>query len=189
MNIQTIPSIQFVGHGLDVSHAVRQIEAHPEAWNEHTSRTQGYATPHARISDIWVRYNALENLKDDPVAFNGEHESVWYPVVHRIPAVWSLARHVFRAVKGVRLGGVLITKVPAGGEVKPHEDHGWHAEYYEKFAVQLKGNVEQSFNFTDATLRPVAGDLYTFRNERTHWVLNPSNEDRMTMIVCVRRAA
>ena len=50
-----------------------------------------------------------------------------------------------------------------------------------------KGNREQAFHFDDAELRPLPGDIYTFDNARRHWVTNDSDEDRITLIVCVRR--
>lgn len=182
-------SIRKLASGFDVKPLRDQLVRHPEAWNRHTLRTETYQTPHRSVSDIWVRYNAWDNFNGDPAAFNGEHESSWYPVVHDIPAAWSLARRVVRHVGGGRLGGVLITRIPPGGEVAPHIDRGWHAGYYEKFAVQVAGNDEQAFCFEDSQLRPEPGDLYTFDNSRLHWVTNQSDSERITLIICIRRDA
>lgn len=179
-------SIRLLRSGYDVAAAVDQLESQPDIWNRHTMRTEGYGTPHGGVSDVWVRYNDWSNWDGDVAAFNGPHVSSWYPVVARIPAVWSLVRRVMRDVGGRELGGVLITRIPPGGRVEPHIDHGWHARYYDKFAVQLRGNAQQAFHFEDAELRPEAGDLYTFDNSRLHWVTNDSPEDRMTLITCIR---
>lgn len=173
--------------GLDVRPLIDQLASHPDVWDRHTTRTEGYGTPHKGISDIWVRYNPWRNFMGDREAFNGPHEPEWYPCVHEIPAAWSLARRVMRHVKGTKLGGVLITRIPPGGEVKPHEDHGWHASEYEKFAVQIKGNKDQAFCFDGIELRPEPGDMYTFDNAQRHWVRNDSDQERITMIVCLRR--
>jgi uncharacterized cupin superfamily protein len=180
--------IRHIESGLPVSALVEQLDRHPEAWNTHRMRTEAYGTPHNGIDDIWVRYNAWENFHGDPQAFNAEHVSSWYPVIADIPAAWSLARRVMRRVGGKKLGGVLITRIPPGGEVKPHIDHGWHAGHYEKFAVQVKGNKDQAFCFDDAELRPEPGDLYTFDNSFRHWVKNDSDSERITLIICIRRA-
>lgn len=174
-------SIEALPLRFDVQPLLDQLARNPDVWNEHRERTVTEGTPHREVSDIWVRYG------DTPDACARPHESHWYPCVQKIPAAWSLARRVFRAVGGKRLGGVLITKVPAGSEVKPHVDNGWHAAYYEKFAVQLAGNKEQAFHFEDGSLSALPGDVYTFQNDRLHWVTNPSAEDRMTMIVCLKR--
>lgn len=150
-------------------------------------RTTAYETPHKSVSDIWVRYNDWANFNGDPQAFNAEHDSVWYPVIDKIPACRALVRKVFKHVKGSKLGGVLITRIPPGGEVKPHIDGGWHAGYYDKFAVQLQGNKDQAFCFEDSRLSAEPGELYTFDNSKLHWVTNDSDEDRMTLIVCIRK--
>lgn len=180
-------SIRHLSSGFDVAPLVQQIEAHPEIWNTHRMRTEQYQTPHNAVSDIWVRYNAWDKFTGDIAAFNGPHESVWYPVVDTIPAVRGLVQDVYNSVNGSELGGVLITRIPPGGEVKPHVDGGWHAGYYDKYAVQLKGNAQQAFCFEDSRLSPEPGDLYTFDNSKLHWVTNDSDSDRMTLIICIRR--
>ncbi len=176
--------IRSLGYALDVSEAVKQLE-NPEVWNERDERRKAYA--HAATSDCWVRFRDMQAW-DGSDGLTDEHESVWQPVVHKIPAVWSLVRKVLRRERPERLGGVLLTKIPPGGSVEPHIDSGWHAGYYEKIAVQIRGNKEQAFCFENCELRPVAGEVYTFRNDVLHWVTNDSAEDRITLIVCLRRA-
>jgi quercetin dioxygenase-like cupin family protein len=179
-------SIRHVASGFNVAEAVKQLDAHPEVWNLHRQRTEMYGTPHNGVSDVWVRYRDWAEYTGDWQAFHEEHTSVWYPCVAVLPAVWSLARKVKRHVGAKTLGGVLVTKIPPGGRVEPHVDGGWHASHYEKFAVQLKGNDRQAFCFEDSELRAEPGDLYTFDNSKLHWVVNDSDSERMTLIVCVR---
>lgn len=174
-----------VASGFDVTRAVEQLDA-CSAWNRYRERTEQYGTPHDGVSDVWVRYNAWRLYTGDWAAFNGPHVSEWYPVVAEVPAVWSLVRKAARRVGATELGGVLVTRIPPGGEVKPHVDGGWHAEHYRKFAVQLKSAPGQGFCFDDARLDAEPGDLYGFDNSRRHWVVNPTEHERMTLIVCVR---
>lgn len=182
--------IQALPYRFDVSEAVRQIDAQPDVWNRYRDRLDRYGSPHSGVDDIWVRFNAPENMGAGPEAFfQGEHESAWYPVVHQLPAVWSLVRSLYRRVGGKRLGGVLITRIPPGGEVKPHIDTGWHAGFYEKFAIQIKGTPEQAFCFEGTQLSALPGESYTFDNSKLHWVTNDSDTDRMTLIVCIKRDA
>lgn len=178
-----MPSISRLRLTLDVAAAVRQIEDNPQFWDIHRSRTEVYGTPHD-VSDIWVRYNDLKNLGP---AFNDEHESVWYPCIDRLNYLLPLIHRVYEFVDGVKLGGVLITRIRPGKEVRPHVDTGWHAGHYDKFAVQLQGHKDQCFRFEDSELRPESGDVYTFDNSRLHWVTNQSPVDRMTLIICIRR--
>lgn len=181
-------NIQLLTHRFEVASLMEELAQHPEVWNQHRCRTKHPRSPHREVSDIWVRYRALEDFDGDVEKFNGPHEAVWYPVVEQIPSVKPLVFDVMRAVEGEHLGGVLITKVPAGKQVYPHVDGGWHALHYRKFAVQIAGNAEQSFCFENESLSALSGELYEFENQASHWILNPSAEDRVTLIVCIRRA-
>jgi hypothetical protein len=179
-------SIRHLASGFDVTEAVKQLDAHPDVWNLHRERTEMYGTPHNGVSDVWVRYRDWSEYTGDWPAFHAEHVSQWYPCVSVLPAVWSLARKVKRHVGAKTLGGVLVTKIPPGGRIEPHVDGGWHAAHYAKYAVQLKGNSQQAFCFEDSELRPEPGDLYTFDNSKLHWVVNDSDSERMTLIICLK---
>jgi len=178
--------IEMVDSCYNVHPLVEQLEAHPDVWDRITLRTEGHTTPHSQISDIWVRYNPWRNFTGDREAFNGPHVPEWYPCVHEIPAAWSLARKVQRHMGYAKLGFVLITRLKPGCEVKPHTDSGWHAETHDKFALQIKGNKDQSFCFDEASLSAEPDDLYRFDNSKTHWVKNESDSERITMIICLR---
>lgn len=157
---------------------VQALRDHPEYWNEHTQRTERAESPHHDVSDIFVRYAADPNEQ-------GPHESVWYPCADVLP-VKPYVFSVMSLVEGECLGGVLITKIPAGCDVKPHIDKGWHASKYRKFCVQVQSAPGQKFIVDGESLEPKPGDLYEFRNEYLHHVINPTEHDRISMIVCVQ---
>jgi hypothetical protein len=177
--------IEWISSGFEVVELVRQLQ-NPGVWNRYPVRLYG---PHSKLSDCWVRYNAWENYDpQNPGAFNEPHEAAWYPVVNDIPAVVPLVFDVMREVEAEHLGGVLITKIPPHELCKPHKDAGWHAREHEKFAVQLQSNDKQAFCFEAKELRTKPGDLFTFDNSRLHWVVNDSDEPRMTLIISIRRS-
>lgn len=176
---------------LVVNPLVWAIQQNDYLWNQHTARQKIYNSPHTQMSDIWVRYNHIDNLKyeNDLTEFNSEHESVWYPCYYDVlkPYIDDLIFPVMLYLKATRLGAVLITKIPPGGRVDPHIDAGWHANYYEKFAIQLQSAPGQYFKVEELKLETKPGDLFQFDNSKVHAVYNNSNYDRMTMIVCVKR--
>jgi uncharacterized cupin superfamily protein len=91
-------------------------------------------------------------------------------------------------VNAVYLGGILITRIPPGGCVKPHHDRGsWHAETMNtKVYVGLRSNP-QCINRCEGEQIVIApGDAVTFNNLLTHSVENNGETDRMTLIVCMR---
>ena len=165
--------------GVNVGPMLWALQSHPEIWNQNTARTQSTDSPHYGLSDIWVRHAA--NGDDG----SGPHESVWHDCAALLP-VREIVYPLMNYVHGERLGGVLITKIPAGMECKPHKDGDWHARYYEKFAVQIQSAPEQFFCFDGERLETKPGDVFWFDNAHTHWVTNPTPYDRITMIVCIK---
>lgn len=180
------PGIRLIDRLFYVGYLVKQIEAHPELWNEFDLRTNNPQSPHRELSDIFVRYNARETFDGDRHAFNAPHEAVWWPSLEKLPAVLDIVFSLMRHVEGEQLGMVLITKIPARTQCYPHIDVGWHARHYDKYAVQLASAPGQAFHVGSTQLSAEPGECYWFDNSRTHWVVNDSDQDRMTMIVCIR---
>jgi hypothetical protein len=170
----------------DVRPLVAELGWHHELWNDFDLRTNHPQSPHRELDDIIVRYNARLNFEGDRQAFNGPHNSVWWPSIEKLPSVRDIVWDLMREVEGERLGMVLITRIPAGKQCYPHVDNGWHAGHYDKYAVQLAAAPGQSFHVENESLSAVPGECYRFDNSRPHWVINDSDQDRMTMIVCIR---
>lgn len=171
--------IKLLATGIALSPLVRALEAHPELWDQNRGRTESPESPHHEASDIWCRF------APDGSGGGEEHFSVWYPPADVLP-VRMYATEIMAAVGGTALGGVLITRIPAGGKVKPHVDPGWHARFYEKFALQVAAAPGQEYHFEGQSLVTEPGDLYWFDNSHTHWVTNDSEQDRITAIFCIR---
>jgi Aspartyl/Asparaginyl beta-hydroxylase len=172
--------IKLIDQNLPVSRIHWEILSHPELWNQNNTRTIEPDSPHHELDDIWARFGDPERAKDGL-----EHDSYWYPSAD-VLGIKSICHDIMRAVNGVELGGVLITRIPAGKNCKPHTDPGWHARRYEKFAVQITSAPGQEFCFEGESLETKPGDLFWFDNQYLHWVNNPTQYDRITMIVCIR---
>ena len=66
-------------------------------------------------------------------------------------------------------------------------DPGWHARYYDKFAVQIASAPGQRFCFEGESLETRPGDVFWFDNQHLHWIDNDTPYERVTMIVCIRK--
>lgn len=161
------------------------IQKQPELWNAHRQRTDRPNTAHSEVSDIWLRF---QDLKDTDQFATGQepHLSVWYPAFYALPQARPIIFGLMSRFEGEQLGGVLITKIPPGGKIDPHSDHGWHVDYYSKFYVSLKSQPGANFYCGDEVICPNPGEVWYFDNREVHWVHNESNDDRITMIVCIR---
>ncbi len=172
--------------GLDVAGLVAQLNARPDLWGQHGQR-RAPDSPHAASDDIWLRYREYAELTE-PARFIEPHESVWYPSAAVLPDAVLIADRLMQApaICGERLGGVLITRLPPGAEIKPHVDHGWHAGHYQKFYVALRNKPGSVFGWPTGDLHAADGDVWWFRNDVSHWVVNGSDTERLSMIVCIR---
>lgn len=171
--------IKRIGENIHVAPLLWALHENPDLWDQHKGRTESTESPHHGLSDIWARY-APPGV--DP---SKRHDAIWYANADILPVrdiVYPLMAHL----SGDILGGVLITKIPAGMQCKPHVDNGWHAKFYKKFAVQIQSSPGQRFCFEDEKLETKPGDLFYFDNSFTHWVENPTPHDRITMIVCIK---
>jgi hypothetical protein len=180
------PGIRKLTFTMPVASLVSEIHAHPELWNDFDLRTNHPQSPHRELSDIFVRYNARENFTGDRQAFNGPHVPVWWPAADLLPSARKIAMQLMRELNGDELGMVLITKIPAHTQCYPHTDNGHHAGRYDKYAVQLASAERQFFEVDGVRLSAKPGEVYFFDNSRLHRVVNDSDEDRMSLIVCIR---
>lgn len=177
-----------IAEGVDVMPLLLSIQRQPDLWNRHTVRKTAPNTPHSQMSDIWIRYNDVSKYEEtgNYSSFNDEHDPIWYPAYYKLPELRPIIFGLMARVEGERLGGVLITKIPKGCSIEPHSDKGWHVEYYDKFYVSLKNNPGSVFYCEDEHISPNAGEVYWFDNRKEHWVKNNSDDDRITLIVCIK---
>jgi hypothetical protein len=181
-----------VAEGIDVGPLMAQLAEHSKLWDQHSVRKTAPGTPHGQMSDIWVRYNDVAPFaaSGDYSRFNDAHVPVWYPAWHALPALRPIVFGLMEAMEGEMLGGVLITRIPPGMGIAPHADRGWHVEYYDKFYLSLQSAPGAVFGCEHDGVReelnPLPGELYLFDNRKLHWVENNSDQDRITLIICIR---
>ena len=112
---------------LDIKPLQDELLRHPEYFGEYSERYAHPMSPHRESTDIWFRFNDVapfERGEKDFSTFCDEHESVWYDVAHKVPIIKDMAAEVMNEVGGTELGGVLLTKLPAGKRIYPHVDSG-----------------------------------------------------------------
>ena len=191
--IQKQPAMIDTGVTIDVSEMKSQLDNHPELWNQYPLRTQSENSPHKGCDDIWVRYNAVENLDmSNPLSLQGEHESTWYPdaddKLPEVEQILYLLIEEIEALKGAEIGGILITRIPPGGKVLRHTDAGrWHAEHYkDKYLIPIQCDEKQAFCYDNERHITEIGHVYKFNNLIDHWVDNNSDKERISLIICTR---
>lgn len=177
--------------GIDVAPLVALLDRQPWLWDEHTERRLAPGSPHAGMTDIWIRYRAREELTT-PQAYIERHTPVWYPAWKALePGLRPIVARVIESEQPRELGGLLITRIPPGGHIGWHDDRGsWHAEHFQrKVYVPLRAN-DRCVNYCAgerAVMRP--GEAWFFDNLLPHAVENGGETERITLIICMRRGA
>ncbi len=166
---------------LDVAPLYWALRENEHLWNEITIRTEYETSPHRELDDIWVRYAPPDEVQAQTV-----HDSVWYPCVNTLP-VQPYVQEIMQHFGGTRLGGVLLTRIPPGATCHKHIDYGWHAGFYEKFALQVTSAPGQTFHVENEELESKPGQVFWFDNSHEHWVTNDTPYERITLIVCLKR--
>ena len=183
---------ELISEGIDVAPLLSEIEHNAWLWNLNNRRKTVPGSPHAAMSDIWVRYNddTRARLTGDWTGFNDEHVPVWYQAWEALPSLRPIIFDLMAKVQGEMLGGVLITKIPPGAGIAPHADDSWHVQFFDKFYLSLKSKPGAQFwcddGETKEALEPKPGEIWLFDNRKIHWVTNESDEDRITLIICIR---
>ena len=141
------------------------------------------------MKDIWVRYRAEEEFDPEkPEEFISPHFSVWYPAYYALMQLRPIIFGMMARVEGTHLGGVLITRIPAGGHIESHADKGWHPEFYNtKLYLPIATNDQCWFRVEDEKVVMKTGDIWWLDNTVEHEIANEGETERMTLIVCTRR--
>lgn len=175
--------------GINVEPLNLLLKQNPELWNQRTLRKEIKESPHIAMSDIWVRYNDDTEAKKtgDYSTFHDLHYPIWYPAINALPMVRGIALALMTKMCATHLGGVLITKIPAGGRIDPHVDSNWHAGFYNcKLYVPLQANAQCINRCGDEYVVMNVGDCWYFNNAIEHEVQNNGSDDRITLIICMR---
>lgn len=172
--------------GIDVAPLRTQLAAYPELWNTRRERTPT-DSPHHGVDDLWVRYRSPEELTS-PERFAEPHFAVFYPAWDLLPALRPIVFSLMAQVEAVHLGGILLTRIPPGGRVKPHHDRGgWHAEFFNtKVYVGVQTNPQCVNRCAGDEMVIGDGDAVIFNNLLVHSVENDGPTDRITLICCFR---
>ncbi|HEY4037808.1 MAG TPA: aspartyl/asparaginyl beta-hydroxylase domain-containing protein [Burkholderiaceae bacterium] len=160
----------------------------PQLWDQNPQRTMFAGTGHARVNDIWIRGNPDIPDAEHFAKMIDDHHPVFYPAYRELPTLRPIIFFLMARLEASELGGILITRVPAGQRILPHSDSGWHPEHYEtKCYVPLQTNDRCRYRCADEWCVMRTGDVWVFDNRKEHEVVNEGAEDRMTLIVCLRR--
>jgi hypothetical protein len=72
-----------------------------------------------------------------------------------------------------------------GGVILPHYDGGVYADHFERFHICVTSPILNWFSCEDELRFPKRGDVFFFNHRVTHQAGNPSDKERVHLIVDV----
>lgn len=174
-----------LAQGVDVTPLHNAIMCNPQLWDVNNLRTCHSNTVHSQVSDIWLRFNAVEVTGENCKVID-DVEAINYPAWWVLPQARPLIFALMSRVEGERLGRVIIAKLPPGSRIDPHVDMGAPATYYERYHIVIHSKPGCVFRAGDERVCMATGEVWWFDNEQEHEVINDSDDDRIHMIVDIR---
>jgi hypothetical protein len=175
-----VKNFQLIANNVDVLPLLHQIQRKPFLWDENTLRTRHLGTAHSEVSDIWVWFNSLD--KD----VMNDREVIPYRAWKELSALRPIIFGLMRQVEGVRLGRVMITKLPVGKKITPHVDGGAPATYFDRYQLALQSYAGAEFYIGDEQVNFKSGEMWWIDNTKEHSVVNNSVDDRIVLIMDIR---
>lgn len=179
-------NFQLLANNVMVLPLMQEIQRQPELWDYNTLRTKYPGTPHSDVSDIWVWFNKVLLENTDKSYIVNDLEVIPYEAWYKLPSLRPILFALMRQVEAIRLGRVIITRLPPGKVIAPHKDMGAPAEYYQRYQLALHclpGNV---FNIEEENVSFKTGEIWHIDNRKEHSVVNNSSDDRIVCIVDLR---
>ena len=179
-------NFRILADNVDVGPLMMQLQRQPNLWDENTLRTKHPKTAHGAVSDIWVWFNQIPKTESEVFKVADDRDAIPYKAWTALPALRPIIFALMRQVEAVRLGRVIITRLPVGKKITPHVDGGAPATYYQRYQIALQclpGNV---FRIGDEEVQFSTGQVWYINNTVEHSVINNSADDRIVCIVDLR---
>lgn len=175
--------LQIAG-GLDINPTLLALSLNSDLWNENDLRTKHPGTVHAEVDDIWLLFNRIPvNVAEvmDDVSV------IPYRAWNVLHALRAQVLDLLRRVEGIQLGRVMVTRMKPGSRIYPHVDQGAPAELFDRYHIALQNLPGSVFRIGDESMTYNAGEVWWIDNQVEHEVINNSKDDRLAVVVDVRR--
>lgn len=177
-----------IAAGVNVIPLMDALMRKPHLWGQNKFRTTFENTPHGDVDDIWLRYSEIKET-DGREQVSNAAQSVWYPAIKELPQVRPLVRDLMHALSAYELGRVIITKLKPGGRILPHvDDKGDYVNMDDiaRYHLVLQGLPGSLYRTGDETVTMRTGEVWWFKPDVEHEVINNSSDDRIHLLIDLR---
>jgi hypothetical protein len=183
-----------IGDTFDAEPVRLELYRQPLFWGK-SPRVTFEGSPHRDTEDIILR---------GPVGYHSKtlqelHQELQcedYPATELMPATTRMANNLAYLLSSpemrhldspLRLGRVILTKLPPGKSIHPHKDEGPVPEFYRRFHLVVEGGDENVFLIADEVQIMQSGEMWECDVRQTHTVVNLMEVVRVHLIVDIER--
>lgn len=149
-------------------------------WDAFTARQSFPGSAHADTKCIPLRGAFCASHFTDPKATRERT-----PYANELPYTIALINRVIQQLNVDSVGNVMAVALQPGGVITPHYDGGEYADHFERFHIAVTSPYGNWFQCGDETVNPHRGDVFFFNHRLTHSAGNPSDKERVHLIVDV----
>lgn len=183
-----------VGDYFDTTPTKRELKAQPLLWGK-SPRVMFPGSPHADTEDIILRGPVGQHtatLQELHVELQCED----YPAAELMPKTAMLASNLAYLLSSpemrhldspLRLGRVILTKIPPGKTIHPHADEGPVPEFYRRFHLCVEGGEFNIFMIKGEVQAMETSEMWETDVREIHTVINLMEYDRIHLIVDIER--
>lgn len=171
---------ELLAMNFDPAPIMREIDE-ANAWNQ-SARVTFKNSPQRDTQDIILR-GPIGWESDDLLTLHQQIECEDYAAMHLHIETRELVGEIFVVVEGVKLGRVILAKLPPGKVVYPHADEGLVPETYLRYHAIVQSGYGSWFLVNNHALHMQPTQIYQVNVRKQHAVVNLSDEDRIHLIV------
>jgi len=170
-------AFNFKKHGeYNVQELSKLVANFSDEWLLDTSRQKKFEVhKHTQFYSI---YNAKVDWKlGDAYTVHGREVSDKI-----ISAVEGIVKDLEKIHNGIR-GQVLLVKLLSGMDIAPHKDSGDYLGASRRHHIPIITSQKVRFGVGDEEVEMLSGQCWEINNNRTHYVINNSETDRVHLII------
>lgn len=183
-----------IGPVFDAEPIRRELKSQPLLWGT-SPRVTFKGSPHADTNDIILRgpagfeYKSLQELHEEIACEDypaGELMQNTMKIAYNL--AWLLSPEEMRHLDSpLRLGRVIMTKLPPGRTIHPHADEGPVPAFYRRFHLVIEGGDENIFIIQGEVQPMQSSEMWETDVREMHTVINLMEHDRIHLIVDIER--
>lgn len=175
----------FLGN-IDAQPLLKELDEHPELWDQNNLRTCNLMHVADGISDIWGRFPDYKKHITNVMGMLDDLECIDYPAMTALKTLKPILDEVMNRVKGKELNRVLITSMAAEGRIYPHTDAGEFAKVFERFHVVLQSDEGNIFRTEGEFVHMKPNEFWWFNNLKEHELYNGSKRARIHLVLDIK---